>query len=40
MTARSKHFQIALGKVLEKGSDWCMAEVELVKTLDKLPVAM
>ncbi|UTH74724.1 hypothetical protein [Chromobacterium sp. IIBBL 290-4] len=40
MTARGKHFQIALGKVLEKGSDWCMAEVELVKTLDKLPVAM
>ncbi|AUH52121.1 hypothetical protein CXB49_15490 [Chromobacterium sp. ATCC 53434] len=38
MTARGKHFQIALGKVLEKGSDWCMAEVELVKTLDKLPV--
>ncbi|KMN48394.1 hypothetical protein VL04_04750 [Chromobacterium violaceum] len=40
MTARGKHFQIALGKVMEKGSDWCMAEVELVKTLDKLPVAM
>ncbi|MEO2216121.1 hypothetical protein ABGV49_03440 [Chromobacterium vaccinii] len=40
MTARGKHFQIALGKVLEKGSDWCMAEVELVKALDKLPVAM
>lgn len=40
MTVRGKHFQIALGKVLEKGSDWCMAEVELVKTLDKLPVAM
>ncbi|OBU86079.1 hypothetical protein [Chromobacterium subtsugae] len=40
MSARGKHFQIALGKVLEKGSDWCMVEVELVKTLDKLPVVL
>ncbi|OHX14247.1 hypothetical protein BI347_12605 [Chromobacterium sphagni] len=40
MTARGKHFQIALGKVMEKGSDWCMVEVELVKTLDKLPVVL
>lgn len=40
MTARSKHFQIALGKVLEKGSDWCLAEIELVKALEKLPVVM
>ncbi|RMC95568.1 hypothetical protein EAY64_13385 [Aquitalea palustris] len=40
MTARGKHFQIALGKVLEKGSDWCLAEIELVKALDKLPLAM
>ena len=40
MTARGKHFQIALGKVLEKGSDWCLAEIELVKALEKLPVVM
>ena len=40
MTARSKHFQIALGKVLEKGSDWCLAEIELVKALERLPLAM
>ncbi|QEL54467.1 hypothetical protein [Chromobacterium paludis] len=40
MTARGKHFQIALGKVLEKGSDWCMAEVELVQALEKLPVVL
>lgn len=40
MTARSKHFQIALGKVLEKGSDWCLAEIELVKALEKLPIVM
>lgn len=38
MTARGKHFQIALGKVLEKGSDWCLAEIELVKALEKLPL--
>ncbi|XLM21645.1 hypothetical protein MKD33_06570, partial [Chromobacterium piscinae] len=31
MTVRGKHFQIALGKVMEKGRDWCMAEVELIK---------
>ncbi|KJV33472.1 hypothetical protein VI06_02390 [Aquitalea magnusonii] len=40
MTARGKHFQIALGKVLEKGSDWCLAEIELVKALEKLPIVM
>ncbi|BBF85979.1 hypothetical protein DLM_2365 [Aquitalea magnusonii] len=40
MTARNKHFQIALGKVLEKGSDWCLAEIELVKALEKLPLVM
>ncbi|POZ63719.1 hypothetical protein [Chromobacterium alticapitis] len=40
MTARGKHFQIALGKVLEKGSDWCMVEVELVQALEKLPVVL
>ncbi|WP_255496965.1 hypothetical protein [Aquitalea sp. LB_tupeE] len=40
MTARGKHFQIALGKVLEKGSDWCLAEIELVKALEKLPLVM
>lgn len=40
MTVRGKHFQIALGKVMEKGRDWCMAEVELIKTLEKLPVVL
>ncbi|MDF0606469.1 hypothetical protein HZU77_012535 [Neisseriaceae bacterium TC5R-5] len=40
MTAKSKHFQIALGKALEKGSDWCLVEVELVKVLEKLPITM
>ncbi|MBV8679360.1 MAG: hypothetical protein JO338_02825 [Aquitalea sp.] len=40
MTARGKHFQIAFGKVLEKGSDWCLAEIELVKALEKLPLVV
>ncbi len=40
MSARGKHFQIALGKVMEKGSDWCLAEIELVQKLDKLPVVL
>lgn len=39
MAARGKHFLINLGKVLEKGSDWCMCEVELVKSLEKAPFA-
>lgn len=40
MTAKGKHFQIALGKVLEKGSDWCMAEIELVRSLEHLPLGV
>jgi hypothetical protein len=39
MSARGKHFLISLGKVLEKGSDWCMCEVELVQSLQKAPMA-
>ncbi|TCW33806.1 hypothetical protein EV669_101342 [Gulbenkiania mobilis] len=33
MSARGKYFLVALGKVAEKGLDWCLAEVELVRTL-------
>lgn len=39
MFARGKHFIIALGKVLEKGTDWCLSDVELVKTLEKPPLS-
>jgi hypothetical protein len=38
MSARGKHFIVALGKVLEKGADWCLAEIELVKSLEKAPI--
>ena len=31
MRARGKRFQIRLGRVLEKGVDWCQAEIELLK---------
>lgn len=31
MRARGKRFQIRLGRVLEKGADWCQAEIELLK---------
>ncbi|RXZ44173.1 hypothetical protein [Crenobacter cavernae] len=37
MSARGKHFQIALAKVQEKGSDWCLSEVELIRPLDHAP---
>ncbi|AXT45645.1 MULTISPECIES: hypothetical protein [Chromobacterium] len=38
MTAKGKHFQLSLGKVMDKGSDWCLSEVELVQALERLPV--
>ncbi|SCK30385.1 hypothetical protein [Vogesella sp. LIG4] len=31
MRARGKNFQIRLGRVLEKGVDWCQVEIELIK---------
>lgn len=37
MSARGKHFQIGLSALLEKGSDWCLAEVELVRPLEHAP---
>lgn len=40
MTAKGKHFQLSLGKVMDKGSDWCLVEVELVKALEKMPVVL
>lgn len=40
MSARGKHFEIALGKVQEKGGDWCLAEIELVRPMEKLPVVL
>lgn len=33
MFAKNKGFLIALGRVLEKGSDWCQVEIELIKPL-------
>nr|WP_294866863.1 hypothetical protein [uncultured Pseudogulbenkiania sp.] len=39
MSARGKFFQIALGKVLEKGRDWYLVEIELVKALEGMPSA-
>jgi len=33
MVARGKVFLISLGRVVEKGTDWCQAEIELIKTL-------
>ncbi|MGL6071433.1 hypothetical protein [Craterilacuibacter sp.] len=37
MTARGRHFMVALGKVQDKGSDWCLCEIELIKSLEALP---
>lgn len=39
MSARGKFFQIALGKVLEKGRDWYLVEIELVKALEGMAPA-
>ena len=39
MCARGKFFQIVLGKVLEKGRDWYLVEIELVKALEGIPTA-
>ena len=33
MFAKNKGFLIALGKVMEKGLDWCQVEIELIKSL-------
>lgn len=33
MVARGKVFLISLGRVVEKGTEWCQAEIELIKTL-------
>lgn len=33
MFAKNKGFLIALGRVLEKGLDWCQVEIELIKPL-------
>ncbi|WP_024301960.1 hypothetical protein [Pseudogulbenkiania sp. MAI-1] len=40
MSARGKLFQIALGKVFEKGRDWYLVEIELVKALEGLPAVV
>ncbi|NDV11905.1 hypothetical protein [Crenobacter caeni] len=37
MSARGKHFLIALGRVLEKGADWCLCEIELIRPVEALP---
>lgn len=37
MTARGKHFLVALGKMQERGSDWCLCEIELIRQLEALP---
>lgn len=33
MVARGKMFQISLGRVVERATEWCQVEVELIKTL-------
>lgn len=33
MFAKNKGFLIALGKVIDKGGDWCQAEIELIRSL-------
>lgn len=34
MSARNKYFRVSLGKVLEKGSDWCLCELEINQQLE------
>lgn len=33
MLARGKSFLVSLGRVIEKGTEWCQVEIELIKTL-------
>lgn len=33
LVARGKVFLISLGRVVEKGTDWCQVEIELIKTI-------
>ena len=33
MFAKNKGFLVALGRVLEKGADWCQVEIELIRQL-------